>query len=129
MMTVHETITLEDQISKIAALIPQGYRLVTMTAVDSGDHFDIYYHFDRNYELLNLKLELAKDAELPSITEVCPCAFVIENEIQDLFGITVTGLELDFSKHFILNEDAPEKPFCRVPGVSVSTVEVKGEQK
>ena len=74
-------------------------------------------------------LELAKDAELPSITEVCPCAFVIENEIQDLFGITITGLALDFSKHFILNEDAPEKPFCRVPGVSVSTVEVKGEQK
>ena len=28
-----------------------------------------------------------------------------------------------------INEEAPEKPFCRVPGVSVSTVEVKGEQK
>ena len=129
MMTVNETITLEDQISKIAALIPQGYRLVTMTAVDGGEHFDIYYHFDRNYELYNLKLELAKDVNLPSITKVCPCAFVIENEIQDLFGITMTDLELDFEKHFILNEDAPEKPFCRVPGVSVSTVEVKGEQK
>lgn len=129
MMTVHETITLEDQISKIAALIPQGYRLVTMTAVDCGESFDIYYHFDRNYEMCNLKLELAKGTDLPSISGVCPCAFVIENEIQDLFGITITGQALDFCKHFILDEDAPEKPFCRVPGVSVSTVEVKGEQK
>jgi ech hydrogenase subunit D len=129
MMTVNETSTLEDQIAKIAALIPQGYRLVTMTSVDCGEHFDIYYHFDRNYELHNLKLELPKGTDLPSISSVCPCAFVIENEMQDLFGITITGMELDFCKHFILNEEAPEKPFCRVPGVSVSTVEVKGEQK
>ena len=105
MMTVHETITLEDQISKIAALIPQGYRLVTMTAVDSGDHFDIYYHFDRNYELLNLKLELAKDAELPSITEVCPCAFVIENEIQDLLS----------SMKMLRKNRSAGSPACRCP--------------
>ena len=129
MMKINEEITLENVIGKVATLMVSDYRFVTMTAVDCDEYFDIYYHFDRNYELYNLKLELAKDANLPSITKVCPCAFVIENEIQDLFGITMTDLELDFEKHFILNEDAPEKPFCRVPGVSVSTVEVKGEQK
>ncbi len=126
MMIIHETITLDDQIEKVAALIPQGYRFVTITTVDSGDHFDIYYHFDRDYELHTLKLELSRDAELPSITPVCSCAFAVENELQDLFGIRVKDLKLDFCRHFILNEDAPEKPLCRVPGVSVSTVEVKG---
>ena len=129
MMKINETITLDDQLEKIAALIPQGYRLVTITTVDCGDHFNIYYHFDRNYELHTLKLELPKGTALPSITKVCGCAFAVENELQDLFGIPVEGLSLDFNSHFILNEDAPEKPLCRVPGVSVTGVEVKGEQK
>jgi len=129
MMTIQENITLADQFEKVAALIPQGYRLVTITTVDCGDHFDIFYHFDRNYELHNLCLALPKGTALPSITPVCSCAFAVENELQDLFGIQVTGLALDFNKHFILNEDAPEKPLCRVPGVSVTGVEVKGEAK
>ena len=122
-MTVNEELTYEDQIDKIAALLPQGYRLVTMTAVDCGDHFDIYYHFDRNYELYTLRLQAEKGKDIPSITPVCFAALTVENEIQDLFGITFTGLELDYLHHFILSHDAPEKPFCRVPGVSVSTIE------
>jgi len=129
MMKVNETLTREDQLEKIAALIPQGYRLVTITGVDCGEHFDIYYHFDRDYELHTLKLELPKGEALPSITKVCACAFAVENELQDLFGIPVEGLTLDFARHFILNEDAPEKPLCRVPGVSVTGIALKGESK
>ena len=130
MMTVNEVITLENQQDRISALLPQGYRFVTMTAVDSTTHFDIYYHFDRDYELYNLQLKLDRDAALPSISGLCFAALLVENEIQDLFGITVTGLVLDYHQHLLLTKDAPVKPFCRVPGVSVSTVETAkgGEQ-
>ena len=60
---------------------------------------------------------------MPSISGFCFAALLVENEIQDLFGIAVTGLVLDYHQHLLLTKEAPAKPFCRVPGVSVSTVE------
>ncbi len=125
MMTVTEVITLENMIEKIASLLPRNYRFVTMTAVDSDTHFDIYYHFDLDYQLTNFQLKLEKGKALPSISAICPPAFIVENEIQDLFGIIISGLNLDYQDRFILSADAPLKPFCRVPGVGVSIVETE----
>ena len=129
MMTINDVITLENQQERISALLPQGYRFVTMTAVDSTTHFDIYYHFDRDYELYTLQLKLDRDAALPSISGLCFAALLVENEIQDLFGITFTGLVVDYEKHFLLAPDAPEKPFCHVPGVKITTVDSPAAKK
>ena len=120
MMTVNEVLTSENQLEKIGALLHQGYRFVTMTVVDNGEEFDIYYHFDLEYRLVNCLLKLQKGDTLQSISGICFAAVVVENEIQDLFGITVTGLAIDYEKHFILAADAPARPFCRVPGVGVT---------
>ena len=125
MMEIQEELTLENQQEKIASLIPRGYRFITMTVVDCGDGFDVFYHFDLKYKMRTLRLKLAYGAELPSISGVCAAALIIENEIQDLFGITVPGLALDYQKHLLLAEDAPAAPFCRVPGVGVSAVKVE----
>ena len=122
MMKINEVLTLENQLEKIGALLNHGYRFVTMTVVDKGEEFDIFYHFDLEYELHTCKLELKKGVSLPSISKVCFAAVVVENEIQDLFGITVTDLVIDYEKHFILAPDAPAQPFCRVPGVGVTAV-------
>ena len=127
MMTVNEVLTSENQLEKIGALLHQGYRFVTMTVVDNGEMFDIYYHFDLDYELMTYKLELKKGDTLPSISGVCFAAVVVENEIQDLFGITITGLAIDYEKHFLLAPDAPAQPFCRVPGVGVTAVASDGK--
>ena len=126
MMTIQEEIRLDNQIEKVAALIPLGYRFVTMTVVDCGTHFDVFYHFDRDYELYTLYLKLEQGEKLNSITPVCFAAVIVENEIQDLFGIEFVNLALDYEKHFLLTKEAPAKPFCRVPGVSVETVDAKG---
>lgn len=126
-MTVNEVITVDNLLEKVASMLPRGYRFVTMTAVDSTTHFDIYYHFDQNYELYTMQLKLDREATLPSITPVYFAALLVENEIQDLFGITITDLVLDYHKRFILAEGAPDRPFCRVPGVYVTTVEPKKE--
>ncbi len=123
MLKILETLTLDNLQEKIASLLPRGYRFVTMTAVDAGDKFDIYYHFDLYCVLETLYLPLPKDTPLPSISGVCFPAVLVENEIQDLFGIKVTNLAIDYHGHFILAEDAPVKPFCRVPGVGVETIE------
>ena len=71
MLTINEEITLENQQERISALLPQGCRFVTMTAVDSSTHFDIYYHFDRNGELYTLRLKLGREEALPSISGLC----------------------------------------------------------
>lgn len=120
MMTVNEEISVHNVIEKVAVMFHRGYRLVTLSAVDCGDHFEVYYHFDKEYELYNMRLNVDHPGEIPSISGIYFCALVIENEIQDLFGITFSDLALDCKKRFLLDKDAPEKPFCRVPGVSVS---------
>ena len=122
MMTINEVLTLDNQQEKIGALLLRGYRFVTMTVVDKGEEFDIFYHFDLDYEMVNCQLVLKKGATLPSISKICFAAVIVENEIQDLFGITVSNLAIDYEKHFLLSADAPAEPFCRVPGVGVTAV-------
>ena len=122
-MNINEELTLDNILEKIASMPLRGYRFVTMTTVDCGDTFDIYYHFDRRYKLNNLRLKVAHGAKVPSISGICSAALIVENEIQDLFGITFTGLAIDYQQHFLLADGAPEKPFCRVPGVYVSAEE------
>ena len=45
MMQINETLTLENQLEKIGSLLLQGYRFVTMTVVDKGEEFDIFWEF------------------------------------------------------------------------------------
>ena len=77
--------------------------------------------------MTTLQLVLKKGETLPSISGVCFAAVVVENEIQDLFGIKVTDLAIDYEKHFLLAADAPAQPFCRVPGVGVTAVASDGK--
>ena len=123
MLKINEEITKEILMGKVSDLLLDGHRFVTMTAVDCDDYFDVYYHFDKEYELHTLRLKVEKPGTVPSISKACFPALIVENEIQDLFGITFTDLVIDYEKHFLLAPDAPEKPFCHVPGVKITTVE------
>ncbi|MBQ9770587.1 MAG: NADH-quinone oxidoreductase subunit C [Lentisphaeria bacterium] len=129
MMKINEEVSLETVVGKAASLLFSEYRFVTMTTVDCDEYFDIYYHFDKNYELYTLRLKVEKPGVVPSISKACFAALIIENEIQDLFGITFTGLVVDYEKHFLLAPDAPEKPFCHVPGVKITTVDSPAAKK
>lgn len=129
MMKINEEVSQETVVGKVAALQAAGYRFVTMTTVDCDDYFDLYYHYDKDYELYTLRLKVEKPGVVPSISTACFAALIIENEIQDLFGITFTGLVIDYEKHFLLASDAPEKPFCHVPGVKITTVDSPDAKK
>ncbi len=127
MMTVNEVLTADNLQEKIGSLLLHDYRFVTMTVVDKGSEFDIFYHFDLDYELVTYQLVLSKGEALKSISDICFAAVIVENEIQDLFGIKVENLAIDYEKHFILAPDAPAQPFCRVPGVGVTAVYTDGK--
>ena len=85
-----------------AGLKGQGYRLVQIGCVKepAGDcpaeTLELIYSFDRDYELRNLRLILKPEAAVPSVTASYGCAFLYENEIHDLFGLNITGINVDF---------------------------------
>jgi ech hydrogenase subunit D len=88
-------------VAKVAGLKAEGYRLVHVCATTLADTFEVTYAFDKEYELINLRLNIARtDPVVPSITPHFLAAFTYENELQDLFGMTVTDLALNFNGHF-----------------------------
>lgn len=108
-------ITKETLLNEVAARLPHGWRFVTLTCLDGGAHHEIFYHFDKNYELLNLRLELPKGQKLQSISHIFFPAVIVENELKDLFGIDVSDMVIDYGGRLLLTEDAPQAPLNKTP--------------
>lgn len=103
-----------DAVAQYVATMPhEGYRFVTITCVDLGGELDLIYHFDRGYELTNLRMRLPRGTPLQSISGVYFAAAIVENEIKDLFGVPVEGLAIDYQGHLLLAEGAPESPMSK----------------
>jgi len=105
-------------IGEVETLKNAGYRLSAISCVKVGEVYEINYSFDKEYELENLRITVAAETEVPSITGMYWGAFVYENEMHDLFGIQVRGMNIDFKGTFI--KTAIKYPF------SVTTV--KGDK-
>jgi ech hydrogenase subunit D len=104
----------EALVGEVAKIKVQGYRFVTLSCVErDGENFDIFYHFDKNLTLKHFKLSIAKGIPVPSITPVYFAAFLVENEIQDLFGIIFYGLVVDYKRTLYLDPEIKATPFCR----------------
>lgn len=79
----------------------EGYRLVQICCTTGSESFEITYSFDKEYSFSNLRVTVSRtDAVVPSITGAYLAAFTYENELQDLFGITVTGLAINYNGKF-----------------------------
>ncbi|MGA8849759.1 MAG: FAD-dependent oxidoreductase [Dehalococcoidia bacterium] len=92
-------------------MLAEKARLGTASCVDLGDKFEIIYHFEprENPEpLTHIRVKIAKGDSLPSISNVYLCAALIENEIQELFNIQISGIALDFQKRFLRARESPE---------------------
>lgn len=77
-------------------------RFVQILAVNTDAGIDLVYSFMKddgalsNYEVKGVK----KTDVVPSITGNFLAAFVFENEIHDLFGVTIEGIAIDFGGKF-----------------------------
>ena len=89
-------VTTGNLVEKTGGMFREGYRLVQIGCTLLGDSFEINYSFDKDYQFTTLRLILPKDGILPSVSAVYFGAFIYENEMHDLFGITVTGINIDF---------------------------------
>lgn len=97
---------------KVKKIMEDGYRFVTLTCERTGDSLEIIYHFDLNYTMKNLKVMVEKDSTVKSISTLYPGAFLIENEVQDLFGLTFEGLTIDYKGKLYMVPGGPEKPLA-----------------
>ena len=89
-------ITIEELPARAARFFNEGYRLVQIGCTRVDGKFEINYSFDKDYRFENLRVELQEGGTLPSISSVYFGAFIYENEIHDLYGISVTGMNIDF---------------------------------
>ncbi|MBQ9955609.1 MAG: NADH-quinone oxidoreductase subunit C [Eggerthellaceae bacterium] len=79
----------------------EGSRYVQTLAVNTEAGVDIVYSFMLGDRMSNYKLVAVKESDVvPSITDEFLAAFIWENEIHDLFGITFEGISIDFGGKF-----------------------------
>lgn len=78
-----------------------GWRYVQTLAVNTEAGIDLVYSYMKDGLLENLVAKaLPAGSTVPSVTDQFLAAFVFENEIHDLFGITFEGLAIDFGGNF-----------------------------
>jgi ech hydrogenase subunit D len=97
-MTVIDRSALPEKAKELSG---EGYRLVQVCATNVDETLEVTYSFDREYSLVNYRVVIQKsDPVLPSITGAYLAAFAYENELQDLFGIQVTDLAINYNGNF-----------------------------
>lgn len=106
-MTVKQTYT-DIELAQLLDLAAEkkaaGYRCVNTHCVNAVDGVDIIYTFvvdgaDDVYENYRIK-NVPHHGHIPSIQGYFPGVFPFENETQDLYGITVDDMLLDFHFNF-----------------------------
>ena len=96
-----EIIPLDALLDKVRALKEQYWRLVQISATRLPEQFELTYSFDLQLRLANLRVLVpAAEPRLPSISSIYWCAFLYENEMHDLFGLQVEGINVDFKGNF-----------------------------
>lgn len=67
----------------------------------------LLYHLGQAMEVVHLGVRLADGQPFPSVSPIFPGAWLVENEIQDQFGVRFSNLTLDFGgKLFLVREES-----------------------
>jgi Ni,Fe-hydrogenase III component G len=118
-------ISVQELLHEVQYMQYDGCRFITATCVDNNDDtLDVLYHFDKDYELRNLRITVPKGSSIPSISKIYFCAMLVENEMKELFGLDVENMAVDYGGHLLLSDGAPENPMLR----QQITIVKKGEE-
>jgi ech hydrogenase subunit D len=113
-----DIIEMRDILTKTTQAKQDGYRLSCLSCTRKPDHFEISYCFDKDLSYLVYRIQVPEtNPEIPSITSVYWGAFTYENEIHDLFGVKVKGINIDFQGNFYMLKQ--KTPFASMPNVAI----------
>jgi ech hydrogenase subunit D len=92
-----------------AELFAEGYRFVQVGCATLESSYELTYCFDKAYRLKNYRITLLQDEDVASISVIYPNAFLYENELHDLFGVSVRNMSVDY--HGTLYRTSIKTPF------------------
>lgn len=108
-----KSILSKELLSETLRLKNKGYRLVaisctsiekkmsdaseTDTTEEVNASMELSYSFDKDYELLTLRVLTDTEERISSISVIYPFAFLYENEIKELFGVRIKDITIDFN--------------------------------
>jgi ech hydrogenase subunit D len=84
----------------VSDLFAQGYRMVQIGCTTLADAYELNYSFDKDYLFKNLRITVQQQDEIQSISVIYPNAFLYENEINDLFGLNIKNISVDYKGAF-----------------------------
>jgi Ni,Fe-hydrogenase III component G len=120
--SIEKQITQDSLLAEVQELMDKGFRFIVIDVFETEDAFDLRYQFGKEYDVVSLRMSVAKDAKIPSISPMFFSALLIENENQDLFGLKYTDLVLDYGgRLYIAVDDVPAAPQS-MGGIDVSLV-------
>lgn len=103
-------LSMEQMVTKAQELFQQGYRFVTIDCIQMEEgKWQLLYHFDKDLNLVHFRVNLEGNT-LPSISGIYLCALLIENEIQDLFGLKFEGLVINYEGKLMITDDVGPAP-------------------
>lgn len=107
-------ISIDQLLAKTSKCKYEGYRFITASCADNGDEtIDVIYHYDKDYEMKNVKVTVKNGEEIPSISKIFFCAVLVENEMKELFGLNITDIAVDFGGHMLLSQEELDSPMLR----------------
>lgn len=102
------TISPSELLGKTMLIKNDGYRLVAITCTYKNG-VELTYSFDKNYDFINLRINIDDDVDIESISCIYPYSFLYENEIKEFFGVKIKNISLDFNNN--LYKIAVKTPF------------------
>lgn len=105
-----EEIELAGLLNKVKEIQVAGFGIMQICATKIGENYELLYSFNRDYDVKHVKTTIETRTHIPSITDIFPAAYLYENEIHDLFGIAVDGINHDYKGG--LYRTAVEAPFA-----------------
>ena len=102
----------EELLKVVEGLKNDGYRYFTMMCQKENEGHDLIYIFEKDNKLKNLRYFVKPGEKPKSVSGIYLCALLIENEYQDLFGLTFEGLAIDYKGYLYLTPNSPKAPLA-----------------
>ena len=87
-----------------------GYRLSQICSTAFEGYNEVIYSVNKDYLMENYKIDLPIYEEIKSFSDIFPAATLYENEIKELWGVKVVGINIDYhNKFYRIKEETPFK--------------------
>ena len=116
-----------DLLHEVKRFSDRGARMIQIGCTQDGHVFELNYSFDVDGVFENIRVCTNGNETICSVSNVYLCAFIYENEIHDLYGISFEGIAVDYKG--TLFQTAKLHPFRMEPNAMKGKAKAKGAAK